>query len=379
VLTQRDQLFELIQHLYAAPGSTEAWALFLDRLCTALSGCGASFISHDLRSHHANVALTVRTDPEAVRSYHDQWGAHDPWARSPRLQTVPPSAVIVGDELVSHSEFKQTEYYGEFASRYDIVRCIAGMIETGPNVFSVISINGTERRGSFGTGECELMDALMPHVHRALQLHRRLARTESAYDQIAELVDRASHGVVLVNRAGRVTYMNSAAECLCEARDGFTVDGGEPRAARAVDTERLRRLLAAAAATSDGDGLSSGGVLALGRPSGRRPLIVVVSPLARDRPLFADSEMPVAILMLTDLDRQGGPDERILRELYRLTPGEANLARLLAEGVSVEKAGTRLGLRTATVRTRLKAIFEKTNTHRQSELVRLLLRGAPHF
>jgi DNA-binding CsgD family transcriptional regulator len=41
------------------------------------------------------------------------------------------------------------------------------------------------------------------------------------------------------------------------------------------------------------------------------------------------------------------------------------------------EAGERLGLRRETVRSRLKAIFEKTNTHRQGELVRLVLTGTP--
>ena len=60
-----------------------------------------------------------------------------------------------------------------------------------------------------------------------------------------------------------------------------------------------------------------------------------------------------------------------------MTPAEARLARLLVQGASLAAAQRDLGLRRETVRTRLKTIFEKTNTHRQSELVTLILNATP--
>lgn len=378
LMDHRDRALALLQRLYAAPGSIEGWQAFLDALCATVDGCGANFISHDLRTHRAHVAATARTDPAALEAYNTHWGAWDPWARSPRLSGLPPASVVIGDELVPHAQFRRTEYYGEFARQYDIVRCIAGMIETGPDVLSVISVNGTERRGPFGSEEAALMSVLVPHVHRALQLHRRLARVESERDDLAWFVERASHAVLFVNRAGRVTYMNSVAERLSAARDGFVVDEQGLRASRPSDTDRLRRLLADAAATTIGEGVSSGGVLALGRCSGR-PLVAIVSPLARRQVALAEWGMPVAVVMITDSDRHDIADAETLRMLYGLTPAEATLARLLAEGIRLEEAGARLGLQTATVRTRLKAIFAKTNTHRQSELVRTVLTAAPRL
>jgi len=82
-----DQLLGLIQQLYAAPGTQDAWAPFLDGLCTAVDGYCAHFISVDQRGL-ASLALTVRSDPAAMIAYADHWGAFDPWGRSRRLRSA---------------------------------------------------------------------------------------------------------------------------------------------------------------------------------------------------------------------------------------------------------------------------------------------------
>jgi DNA-binding CsgD family transcriptional regulator len=372
-VSQRDRLLGLIDDLYAAPGGHTGWLVFLDHVCDALNGSGASFISLRSGERHANVATTVRTDPRALELYREHWGALDPWGCSPRLAAVRPSTVVVGDELISHCALKQTAFYCDFGRSYDIARCIVGMVETGPQGLSVISINGTERRGAFATDDAALFTALMPHVRRGLQLHRRLLTAEARPDDLTAVVELSPHAVLLVNTAGHVTFKNQAATELVAKRDGLTTDAGELRAARGDDTNRLRTLIAEAGRTSSGQDISAGGTLALGRPSGRRPLTAVVSPLSRRRSGLQPAELASAMVIVMDHEETDIPGEDVLRLLFRLTPAEATLTRLVAAGMSLTDATTHLDLRVATIRTRMKAIFEKTNTNRQADLVRVVL------
>lgn len=57
---------------------------------------------------------------------------------------------------------------------------------------------------------------------------------------------------------------------------------------------------------------------------------------------------------------------------FRLTPAEARLAVHLASGASLIEAAEQFGVAHNTVRAQLRAIFDKTDTHRQADLVRLL-------
>jgi DNA-binding CsgD family transcriptional regulator len=57
---------------------------------------------------------------------------------------------------------------------------------------------------------------------------------------------------------------------------------------------------------------------------------------------------------------------------FRLTPAEARLAMHLASGDSLRDAADALGVTYNTVRAQMRAIFDKTDIHRQADLVRLL-------
>jgi DNA-binding CsgD family transcriptional regulator/PAS domain-containing protein len=373
IVGQRDRLFGLIEDLYAAPGSEPGWLCFLDHLCAELNGSGASFISVTSRARHANVSMTVRTEPRALAAYHEHWGALDPWGRSPKLTALRPATVVLGDELISHAALKQTPFYCDFGRSWDIVRSMVGIIETGAPSVSVIAVNGTERRGAFDTQDSQLLTALMPHLQRGLQLHRRLLAAETLSDNLSDVIDASRHALILVNAAGEVTFMNRAATLLMAKRDGLSVDAKELRAARSVDRARLRSLIADAAATSRRQSIGAGGVLALGRPSGHRPLIAVVSPLSRRRSALPSADVASALVVVSDPENRTVPSDETLRALFTLTPAEAVLARLLATGMTPADAAMFLGVRVGTARTRMKAIFEKTNTHRQSDLIRSLL------
>ena len=79
------------------------------------------------------------------------------------------------------------------------------------------------------------------------------------------------------------------------------------------------------------------------------------------------------LLTLNALGPKPGPPAAILAKTFRLTPAEAKLASVIARGASPEIAAGELKISRETARNQLKSVFAKTNTHRQSELVALLL------
>lgn len=74
---------------------------------------------------------------------------------------------------------------------------------------------------------------------------------------------------------------------------------------------------------------------------------------------------------------QGAHDKLIssLQSVYELTPSEAEVTVLLAQGLSVEQIASNKSSSPNTVRTQLKSVFGKTQTSRQAELVSMVLSG----
>ena len=136
----------------------------------------------------------------------------------------------------------------------------------------------------------------------------------------------------------------------------------------------LARLIGEAALTATGQGIAAGGALSLPRPSLRRPLAVLVAPFRVTRTAMQCRQPAVAVLV-SDPEVKPQPASELLAQLYGLTTREAELVTLLLDGLDLRDAAERLALSMNTVRTHLREVFHKTGTHRQSELVALVLRS----
>lgn len=77
----------------------------------------------------------------------------------------------------------------------------------------------------------------------------------------------------------------------------------------------------------------------------------------------------IKALAVTSLDLVA----RRLESQWGFTHAEGQLAHWLIQGLSLDEAAERIGVSKNTVRSQLRALFDKTETRRQAELVRLLL------
>jgi DNA-binding CsgD family transcriptional regulator len=71
----------------------------------------------------------------------------------------------------------------------------------------------------------------------------------------------------------------------------------------------------------------------------------------------------------------GSVDAVLVASMFELTPAEAKLAVALVEGLDLQKIARSHNTALETVRSQLKAIFLKTGTRRQSDLIALVLRS----
>ena len=81
------------------------------------------------------------------------------------------------------------------------------------------------------------------------------------------------------------------------------------------------------------------------------------------------------MIFLTDPAARTDTPPARLRQRYGLTEMEAEIASRLVGGMALAEIGNDLGITIHTVRGHLKRLFAKTGTHRQAELLRVLLEG----
>ena len=69
------------------------------------------------------------------------------------------------------------------------------------------------------------------------------------------------------------------------------------------------------------------------------------------------------------------PQIEFFKDRFDLTPAEARLVARLMTGESLRSCAKALGIKYETLRGQLKSVFQKTKTHRQAELVTVVIRA----
>lgn len=184
------------------------------------------------------------------------------------------------------------------------------------------------------------------------------------------ILDRVDRGVVLLDAQGRIVDANSHALQVVRSCSGIRV-----RAGRFSFTDRgLDQQLRDGLASETSSRRNGRAVLATRvRCRGSEPYCVVIRALS---PEAHERKVAFLVLLYAPNGLQGISID-VLRQVYGLTPAQAEVARSLFAGHSVEETARALDLSLNTVRTHLKQIFTKCGVNSQAELLHLLALG-PH-
>jgi DNA-binding CsgD family transcriptional regulator len=371
-------LLTLIERIYDAAIAPELWPAFLDALAEVIDGHMVNLAFTDAAVVDITLMVTSRFEPESERKYREQYSSLDPWATiGANRGLFKTGAVGLGTSLLSHADYKKTVFYNEFGRFCDLSGGVTAVIRADKSVAAFLNANQRSRGRQFDDAEVILLRQLLPHLQRAFQIHERFNGLSQARAAAVDLIDRLPFGVVILDGHGRAIVVNRVAEQILDARDGLILRNRSLEAASGGQTAELRAMVAGAIAVARGERLESGGeTLAVGRPSLKRPLQVLVTPLRTAvAALRIGSAAPLAAVFISDSESERLPSDAILRQFFGLTAAETRLAMLLLQHKSLDEAAESLQISRNTVRTHLKKLFEKTGTRRQSELVRLLAGG----
>lgn len=106
--------------------------------------------------------------------------------------------------------------------------------------------------------------------------------------------------------------------------------------------------------------------------------MLLISPMRKSVASGAESGSG-ALVFAFDPDATPTVQAELVQRLFGLSEAEAYLAVALCGGRSLEEASVARGTTLNTVRSQLKSIFGKTGTHRQADLVSVLLASPAYF
>jgi DNA-binding CsgD family transcriptional regulator len=215
------------------------------------------------------------------------------------------------------------------------------------------------------------MALLVPHMQRAVTIGKLFDQSAAREQALAQTLSHVEAAIFLVAADGRIAFTDDMARKMLGEGALVKEDGS---ALRAVASEADRVLQDIFASAEKGD--ASLGVRGVAVPltsAQQEPWFAHVLPLTSGRrPRAGQDNAAVAAVFVRKTAPNAPPPLEAIAKLYKLTASEVRVLDAMRMVNGVKAMASTLGLSQATVKTHLHNLFRKTNTTRQSELVKLV-------
>jgi DNA-binding CsgD family transcriptional regulator len=334
------------------------WTATLEMAAAATESMGA--VLFPIRGRLPNVPHSRSMERSFETYLRDGWIARDQRYRV--WPAVAQRGVATDLDYTTHEAIARDPYYQEFLAPHGLRWFAAVPLACDEEVW-ILSLQRTIAQGPFSTAEQHRLAGLSRSLSGVAALAHALgrARTEAALSAF----EVSGTAVVLVDRLGEVLTLNAGAEALL----GPDVKIRQKRLVSSCSkaTAALDRALRALLWSSDPAHLHPAVLLPREGRAALQAYPMRLPGLGRDA--LAPCQ---GVMVLVDPEARCRPAEAVLRAAFGFTPAEARLAAHLAAGTALDGAAPALGITYETARNHLKALFAKTGTHRQAELVSVL-------
>lgn len=370
---------ELVHLIYAVLDQPDGWEIFCTELSAALDATLAQIMSMDRNYQAISLSITGGSgDPTAriaaeLAYFKYRIEANLKWDLIMRDDIVDwfQCHSVITDEHVAQSKIYQevmlpnnSRYISVYKLLYEPSVCVAFAIHTSVS------------RKPLGQIELDFLNRLIPHLKRVVMLQKHMYQYSTGALVGYTLINKLHQPVILLNLEGGVVHQNSAADELMRLTDILKM-----RDKQLVFPEPYHQQFEESRAHLEQ-------LYRIGRLSTEQKSVdacLKITDQAKQETMYTFSSLMIPeqamgmfgtrpLLMLTLYHPSYNPrvDMQLLSTIFALTPAECRIVLLLMEGCSIKEIAYQNHVQQDTVRTQMKAIFQKTATNRQSDLLKLL-------
>lgn len=368
-------IFDLIETIYLCGSGVADWQVFLDQFAALFPALKLALTGYDNQFSSVDVFCSANFDPHFAKSFAEYYYAINPWQN---LLLNSPSAPEVswGHEIVPISELEKTEFYAGWIKPQDnVVTGFSTTIVKERDRFLNLAVNVNPKHLKEAQSAARTIALIGPHLRRAFKLYRQLQGARVLENSYQSLLNKLLVGVFLVDATGKIEFANAKGEHLLRQERVVKSDAARrlcftDRRDHCVVTENIHRT---ATRTISEDRY----IIPLQAGSKKRYLASVTTLSAqRAAPAtrgttFLTPESPTAVFVFDSHELPRAKTDVIATAL-NVTPAEARLALALLHDQPLKQYADENGISFHTARAQMRSLLEKTDTHRQAALVRLL-------
>lgn len=343
-------------------------------LSEAFPGSWGGLANMNFSESRLNFLSLQNMDPAFAAAYAEHFAYINPW--NVYWGRIKGTTIAASEEVSPAQNFSKTEFYNDWLLPQNRAVAAAGMKFVGESgeVVNLLVHYPLSKSGVYDTATVKVLTNIRGNLQRSVNLARLLRASVETVVAEAALVERSRGAAFIVDGSRRLREANRPAARLFASGQGVAVRHGRCYLSDAVADDRFAAAL---------EKLSRGEPTPISRigfrtAAGAWQVSVAALPVAQPPGGTRLALLPLrrmVLVLAVDLGSRG-MDAGGLEALggsFGLTQSEITFCRRLLLGETIAEAAERLGITLGTARTRLKAIFHKTGTSRQAELMLLLV------
>jgi DNA-binding CsgD family transcriptional regulator len=334
-----------------------------------LNAATATLGSFDVVQRNVNLTKTWGYDPDYLQLYLERYAQINPLIPSSWLASV--GDVVSAADLMPYEEFQQTAMYREWGVPQGYIDAAQVMLEKTATATAVFQVIRHERNGRVDDELRRRMTLLMPHFRRAVLIGKVIDLHKVEAAAFADTLDGLAAGMFIVDSDARIVHANVRGRAMLAENDVLRGLAGKLSVTDPQAEEALHDIFR----------MAKGGDAAIGARGITVPLssrdgehfVAHALPLtsgARRRVGMSYSAVVAFFVRKAELALPSPIEAMAAR--YRLTPAELRVLMAIIQVGGVPEVAPVLGISETTVKTHLQHIFEKTDTNRQADLVKLV-------
>ncbi len=364
----------LVRGIHSAGLSAAEWPCVLEQLRITLDARVVTLGDHEFATG-SDSALVASPDDADFGKGLAAFSARNPWFLS--SDDYAPGRVMTGDELISHADLRRTDFYRGFLQPRGLLHRLCGVVAQRGSAAHLLSVYRAEDQGAFAARDKAELEILLDHITLSLQCQWRWQEADELARALLAQSDHDANPLLLVTADSEPIYRNPAAEQLLSLGAALRVDGTRLVTSSGVDQRLLRETIARVAQCDPSQGTALPSVLTLACPPPTPPVVVVVRAAGQVFLRQAGARRGLAMVTVRGGLARHDPASCSFARQYELTAAQSKVSALVLAGQPLARVAQSLNVSENTVRSHLKQIFQKTETHGQMELVHLHARVCP--
>ncbi len=359
----------------------ECWYEPLTRISDQLGACAAHVVAiDDTRTPMSFGGGGGECGPEAFEDYWEYFPIDARWPEILARELVQPDEfpLVVPDSTLLNDRIRSdSPVHCEFLPKFNCEQQLLSVLPVSQTMFrgrprkffAACALSRSKGKSFFDDSESRLFQ----HYAQQIRFQFQAEIYRAAFSQYEQMLDSVDMGFVCVNAKGIVQFMNRGAERIVSSGFGIKLD--KLRLRVGSKQRQLDQAIEEAYKVYLGEPRSNAGSLTIKHSGSRKPYLVQAAPMSTGEELGLPSQPCVAVYISPPIDEIHPELVPRAMDFWGLTKAEATVAFLLVEGHSPKAISSIRGTTIGVVRSQLAAIYGKTQTNGQTELVNLISRS----